>query len=71
MPAYANTLDPLPFGGCEFGRKFFGCVDTVVGTISSNVDTGGCGLLFKAKLGLHSFSASQAHLLDHGEFGIG
>jgi hypothetical protein len=62
--------DSLPFG-CKFGHKCFGCVDTLVGTISLNMDTVSYGLSFKAKFGLHSFSASKAHLVDHGEFGAG
>jgi hypothetical protein len=68
MPSDATVLDALAFQS-EFGGELLRGIDTIVGTVVSNLHTGGRGLSFKANLGLDRLGACEAHLVDDSELG--
>jgi hypothetical protein len=70
MPTIATVFNPLTLGG-QFGGKCLGGVDAIAGTVGMDLTPRGCILMFKAKLGLHSFSPGETHLVDNSKFGSG
>jgi hypothetical protein len=67
MAANAAVLDSLSLGG-QFGGKFLGRVDPIVGTICSNLDLSGCGFTLESELGLNGLGPGETNLVNHGEF---
>jgi hypothetical protein len=57
--------------GREFGGKFLGGVNAIVGAVVANVDPSGSGFALKPELGLYGFGTDEPHLVYHGEFGTG
>jgi hypothetical protein len=67
MATNAAVLDSLSLGG-QFGGKFLGRVDPIVGTICSNLDPSGCGFALESELGLNGLGPGETNLVNHGEF---
>jgi hypothetical protein len=70
MTADATVFDALTLGG-QLSSKFLRGIDTIVGTVVTNVNADGGSLSFKGELGLNSFGPSKPDLMDRSKFPAG
>jgi hypothetical protein len=66
MSSYSDMPDALAYGG-ELGRKLLRGVDTIVGTVGSDLNAGRCSFSFETKLGLDCFGPGQPDLVNDGK----